>query len=170
MSSNYTPEEIAQAHRILYNEGIKMRYQVAGKEYVDKALANADNSFSKAMQEYVSESCWGSIWTRPGLPLKTRSFLNIVMLCCQNRSQELATHVKGAMNNGATEEEIKEVILQAACYCGMPSGIEGFRVAWKAIEEWRAAGGKEAEKKGDSHYVDEHRDMDLGERAKPEDV
>jgi 4-carboxymuconolactone decarboxylase len=153
MSEKYSPEEIAKAHKILYNEGIKMRYQVAGKEYVDKALANADNPFSRAMQEvsrqpipflpsnhppppsspilasltlskYVSESCWGSIWTRPGLDLKVRSFLNIVMLCCQNRSQELATHVKGAMNNGATEEEVREVVLQAACYCGMPAGME----------------------------------------------
>ncbi|SMR63218.1 unnamed protein product [Zymoseptoria tritici ST99CH_3D1] len=168
MSSNYTPEEIAQAHRILYNEGIKMRYQVAGKEYVDKALANADNPFSKAMQEVTS---------LPSLPSALPSFALLALNPRRqqiplrvNRSQELATHVKGAMNNGATEEEIKEVILQAACYCGMPSGIEGFRVAWKAIEEWRAAGGKEAEKKGDSHHVDEHRDMDLGERAKPEDV
>lgn len=169
MSESYTPEEIAKAHKILYNEGIKMRYQVAGKEYVDRSLAAADNPFAKAMQEvsstisphhsatllshsysispltleqYVSESCWGSIWTRPGLDLKVRSFLNIAMLCCQNRGTELATHVKGALNNGASEEEIREVILQAACYCGMPAGIEGFRVAWKAVEEWKAADGK----------------------------
>lgn len=98
MSQTYTPEEIKKAHEILYNEGIKMRYQVAGKEYVDKALANAQNPFAKAMQEYVSESCWGSIWTRPGLDLKIRSFLNIAMLCCQNRGTELATHVKGALS------------------------------------------------------------------------
>lgn len=70
------------------------------------------------------------------MELKTRSFLNIAMLCCQNRGTELATHVKGALTNGATQEEIREVILQAACYCGMPAGIEGFRVAWKAVEEW----------------------------------
>ncbi|CZT18820.1 related to uncharacterized homolog of gamma-carboxymuconolactone decarboxylase subunit [Ramularia collo-cygni] len=141
MASTYTPEEIKKAHEILYNEGIKMRNQVAGKAYVDKSLANA-TPFSQAMQEYVSESCWGSIWTRPNLPLKTRSFLNIAMLCNQNRGSELATHVKGALNNGATEEEIREVILQAACYCGMPAGIEGFRVAGKALEEWYAENGK----------------------------
>lgn len=86
----------------------------------------------------MTESCWGSIWTRPGIELKTRSFLNIAMLCCQNRGTELATHVKGALNNGGSEEEIREVILQAACYCGMPAGIEGFRVASKAVEEWKA--------------------------------
>ena len=158
MSANYTDEEVKHAHEVLFNEGLKMRYQVAGKEYVDASLKNGKGPFASAMQEvsglllqpdltacvltialkFVTESCWGSIWTRPGLPLKTRSFLNIAMLCNQNRSTELATHVKGALNNGATEEEIREVILQAACYCGMPAGIEGFRVAGKAIEEWKA--------------------------------
>ncbi|KAF2771842.1 protocatechuate 3,4-dioxygenase, P3,4O [Teratosphaeria nubilosa] len=144
MSKQYTPEEIQKAHEVLYNEGIKMRYQVAGKEYVDKSLAAADDPFRKPMQEYVAEACWGWTWARPGLELKTRSFLNIAMLCAQNRGTELATHVKGALNNGATEEEIREVILQAATYCGMPAGIEGFRVAGKATEEWNAGQGKKA--------------------------
>lgn len=79
------------------------------------------------------------------------------MLCCQNRGTELATHVKGALNNGASEEEVREVILQAACYCGMPAGIEGFRVAGKAVEEWKV----ERERKGQG----EGRDLDVGERA-----
>jgi 4-carboxymuconolactone decarboxylase len=105
----------------------------------------------------VTESCWGSIWTRPGLELKTRSFLNIAMLCCQNRGTELATHVKGALNNGGSEEEIREVILQAACYCGMPAGIEGFRVASKAVEEWKA----EQVRKGQSAEAD----LDMGQRS-----
>ncbi|KAL9534168.1 4-carboxymuconolactone decarboxylase [Sphaerulina musiva] len=164
MPANYTPEEIQKAHEILYNEGIKMRYQVAGKEYVDKSLAAASNPFAKAMQDYVSESCWGSIWTRPGLPLKIRSFLNIAMLCNQNRSTELATHVKGALNNGASEEEIREVILQAACYCGMPAGIEGFRVAGRAVQEWHEQKLREGEmSRGDQ---DRHYDVDVASRSK----
>ncbi|KAL1585805.1 hypothetical protein WHR41_05012 [Cladosporium halotolerans] len=144
MAANYSEEEVKKAHEILFNEGLKMRYQVAGKEYVDNALKNGTGSFAGAMQEFVTESCWGSIWTRPGLELKTRSFLNIAMLCCQNRSSELATHIKGALNNGASEDEIREVILQAACYCGMPAGIEGFRVATKAVDEWKSGQGKKA--------------------------
>jgi 4-carboxymuconolactone decarboxylase len=169
MVADYTEEEIKKAHEILFNEGVKMRYQVAGKEYVDAALKKRSDPFAGAMQDvritnisshilptnrptnrlffqFVTESCWGSIWTRPGLELKTRSFLNIAMLCCQNRGTELATHVKGALNNGGSEEEIREVILQAACYCGMPAGIEGFRVASKAVEEWKAERAKKEEK------------------------
>ncbi|KXS95286.1 hypothetical protein AC578_2587 [Pseudocercospora eumusae] len=171
MPATYTAEEIAQAHKVLYDEGIRMRYQVAGKEYVDNALKNAENPFSRAMQEYVSESCWGSIWTRPGLEKKTRSFLNIAMLCNQNRGSELSTHVKGALNNGASEEEIREVILQAACYCGMPAGIEGFRVAWKAIQEWNANHQKSSARDGGSgHNVDAHEEVDIAARAKGDDV
>jgi 4-carboxymuconolactone decarboxylase len=187
MPANYTEEEVKQAREVLYNEGLKMRYQVAGKDYVDASLKKGKGTIGQAMQEvrasspghlvahwsntskpdkapqYVTEACWGSIWTRPGLELKTRSFLNIVMLCCQNRGSELATHVKGAMTNGATEEEIREVILQAACYCGMPAGIEGFRVAAKAIEEWQAHKAREG------HASDPHADLDLSARLKPED-
>lgn len=85
----------------------------------------------------MTESCWGSIWTRPGLELKTRSFLNMAMLCALNRSTELGVHAKGALNNGATEEELREVLLQAACYCGMPAGIEGFKVVGKVIEDFK---------------------------------
>ncbi|KAK4544545.1 hypothetical protein LTR36_004117 [Oleoguttula mirabilis] len=137
MVADYSPEEVQKAHEVLYNEGLKMRYKVAGKEYVDKSLAAADNPFAKPMQEYVAEACWGWVWTRPGLELKTRSFLNIAMLCALNRGTELGTHVRGALTNGASEEEIREVILHAAGYCGMPAGIEGFRVAGKVVEEWR---------------------------------
>nr|OQO23347.1 hypothetical protein B0A51_12256 [Rachicladosporium sp. CCFEE 5018] len=164
MPAQYTEEEVKKAREVLFNEGIKMRYQVAGKEYVDTSLKNAKGSFAMAMQEYVTESCWGSIWTRPGLELKTRSFLNIVMLCCQNRGTELATHVKGAMTNGATEDEIREVLLQAACYCGMPAGIEGFRVAAKAIEEWKA------KQVNDGHAIDPHTDVDLSARLNADDL
>ncbi|GAB7332512.1 hypothetical protein MBLNU13_g04303t1 [Cladosporium sp. NU13] len=157
MVAHYTEEEIKKAHEILFNEGVKMRYQVAGQDYVDAALKKRNDPFAGAMQDFVTESCWGSIWTRPGLELKTRSFLNIAMLCCQNRGTELATHVKGALNNGGTEEEIREVILQAACYCGMPAGIEGFRVASKAVEDWKA----EQARKGQSLEAD----LDVGQRS-----
>ncbi|KAK3618287.1 hypothetical protein LTR56_024730 [Elasticomyces elasticus] len=139
MSVNYSAEEIKNAHEILYNEGIKMRYKVAGKEYVDRALKAADNDYARPMQEYVSEACWGSIWTRPGLDLKTRSLLNLAMLCALNRGPELEVHTRGALTNGATEEEIREVILQAACYCGMPAGMEGFKRTANAIAEYKKA-------------------------------
>lgn len=114
--------------------------------------------------QLVAEACWGSIWTRPGLELKTRSFLNIAMLCGQNRSTELATHVRGALNNGATEEEVREVVLQAAVYCGMPAGIEGFRVAKQAVQGWK----EEQERKG--HGMQESSDMGVADRVNMEDV
>ena len=89
------------------------------------------------MQELVTEACWGSIWTRPGLEKKHRSLLNIAMLCALNRSNELAVHVRGAVNNGASEVEIRETLLQAAIYCGVPAGIEGFKVAERVLNEMR---------------------------------
>lgn len=87
--------------------------------------------------QLATEAAWGSIWTRPGLDLKTRSLLNIAMLCALNRGPELAVHTRGALNNGASEVEIREVILQAAVYAGMPAGMEGTKVAEKAIIEWK---------------------------------
>ena len=131
--------------------------QVLCKTYEISLPCDAIKAIGTDSSQFVTESCWGSIWTRPGLELKTRSFLNIAMLCCQNRGTELATHVKGALNNGGTEEEIREVILQAACYCGMPAGIEGFRVASKAVEEWKA----EQVRKGQSQEAD----LDVGQRS-----
>jgi 4-carboxymuconolactone decarboxylase len=106
--------------------------------------------------------CWGSIWTRPGLELKTRSFLNLAMMCALNRSPELAVHTRGALNNGATPEEIREVILQASCYCGMPAGMEAFKVTAQVIGEWR----KEQEAKG--HEVDVHTDVGVADRVADE--
>ncbi|EMC96432.1 hypothetical protein BAUCODRAFT_122436 [Baudoinia panamericana UAMH 10762] len=160
MSDKFSAEEIKKAHEVLYNEGIKMRYQVAGKEYVDKALNAADNDFARPMQQYVSEACWGWVWSRPGLELKTRSLLNLAMLCALNRSTELAVHTRGALVNGATEEEIRETILQAACYCGMPAGMEGFKVTGRVIEEWKK------EQPAKAHNVEPHADVGLEQRAK----
>jgi 4-carboxymuconolactone decarboxylase len=160
MASNYTDQnadKVKEAHSTLYAAGHEMRNKVAGKEYVDLALSNATSDFARPMQEVhpplpslpnpkayaeetkqlATEAAWGSIWTRPGLDLKTRSLLNIAMLCALNRGPELAVHTRGALNNGATEVEIREVILQAAVYAGMPAGMEGTKVAEKAINEWK---------------------------------
>ena len=97
----------------------------------------------------MTEVCWGSIWTRPGLELKTRSLLNLAMLCALNRSTELGVHTRGALNNGASEVEIRETILQAAVYCGMPSGMEGFKVTERVIKEWKEEHGIKGEILGD---------------------
>lgn len=131
--------KVAAAHQVLFEEGNRVRRAVNGPAYVDAALAGATD-FSRPMQQLVSEACWGSVWTRPGLERKTRSLLNIAMLCALNRSTELATHVKGAVANGASDLEIRETLLQAAIYCGMPAGMEGFRVAERALREAKEEG------------------------------
>lgn len=123
-----------EAHKRLFEEGLKIRYEVAGKAYVDKSLANA-SSFSQPMQDLVTEAGWGMVWSRPGLERKQRSLLNIGMLCALNRGPELAVHVRGAINNGATELEIRETLLQVAVYVGMPAGLEGFRIAEKVLHD-----------------------------------
>lgn len=115
----------------LFEKGLKVRREVLGEEYVDKALNNVDD-FNRPMQELVTEYCWGSIWTRDGLPRKTRSLLNLAMLTALNRPHEVRAHVLGAINNGCTREEIMETLLQAAVYCGVPAGIDSFRTA-KAV-------------------------------------
>jgi 4-carboxymuconolactone decarboxylase len=112
----------------LFNQGLKIRRDVLGSEYVDKAIANADE-FSKPLQELVTQYCWGDVWNRPGLERKTRSLLNLAMLTALNRPHELKLHIRGALNNGVTKEEIREVFLQAAIYCGVPAGVESFRIA-----------------------------------------
>ena len=117
-----------------YERGLAVRKAVLGSEYVEKQLAGAD-AFSQPMQELVTEYCWGAVWGREGLPRKTRSMLNLAMLCALNRSQEFRGHVRGALNNGVTREEIREVLLQVAVYCGMPAGMEAFRVAREVFAE-----------------------------------
>lgn len=110
------PQSVAQAHQTLFSAGLQVRYEVAGKDYVDRALANGSSDFARPMQEYATEAGWGWVWSRPGLERKTRSLLNLAMLCALNRGPELAVHTRGALNNGASEVEIRETILQAACY------------------------------------------------------
>lgn len=132
-STPASSDTVAKAHKTLFDEGLKIRYEVAGKTYVDKALVSGSSEFARPMQELVTEACWGSVWSRPGLERKTRSMLNMAMLCALNRGPELAVHVRGALNNGASEVEIREVLLQVSIYCGMPAGLEGFKIAEKVI-------------------------------------
>jgi 4-carboxymuconolactone decarboxylase len=117
-----------------YGRGLEVRREVLGADYVDTAIDGA-SPFTRAMQELVTEYCWGGVWSRPGLDRRTRSLLNLGMLTALNRSHELAGHVRGALNNGCTEAEIQETLLQAAVYCGMPAGMEAFRVADRVLEE-----------------------------------
>ena len=121
----------------LFEKGIKLRREVLGAEYVDKSMQNVDE-FSMAMQEYATETAWGMIWSRPGLPRKTRSLLNIGLLAAFNRQHEFKLHIKRSFGNGVTKDEIKEVLLQIACYAGVPAGIEAFRWARDAIAEYEA--------------------------------
>jgi 4-carboxymuconolactone decarboxylase len=118
----------------LFKEGLEVRRAVLGREYVDKSLASAD-AYNMPFQELTTEYCWGKIWSRPGLPRKTRSLLNLAMLSALNRPHELKLHVRGALNNGVTPQEIQEVMLQVAIYCGIPASLDGFRVSREALLE-----------------------------------
>ncbi|MHB1508103.1 MAG: 4-carboxymuconolactone decarboxylase [Acidimicrobiales bacterium] len=122
--------------RQTYEAGLAKRRRVVGSEYVERALQDV-NDFTRPMQELVTEYCWGVVWSRPGLNDKTRSLLNLAMLTALNRSHELATHVRGAITNGATEGEIQEVLLQTAVYAGVPAALESFRVADRVLSELR---------------------------------
>lgn len=117
-----------------FEEGLRTRREVLGDDYVDRALANADD-FSLPLQEIVTEYCWDKVWNRPGLPRRTRSLLNIAMLSVLNRPHELRVHVAGALRNGCTPEEIREVLLQVTIYAGVPAGVDGFRVAREVLDK-----------------------------------
>ena len=116
-----------------YDRGLKVRREVLGADYVDKQIASADD-FNRPMQNLVTEYCWGAIWNRPGLDRRTRSMLNLAMLSALNRHHEFKAHVKGAVKNGVTKQEITEVLLQVAIYCGVPAGVEHFRLAREAFK------------------------------------
>jgi 4-carboxymuconolactone decarboxylase len=117
-----------------FNEGLAVRKAVVGAEYVERAFANATN-FDRPMQELVTEYCWGTIWTRPGLSRKQRSMINLAMLSALNRPDELAGHIRGAITNGCTPEEIQEIFLQVAIYCGVPAALESFKVGKRVLAE-----------------------------------
>ena len=124
----------APRNQALFEQGLSTRREVLGSEYVDASIKNATD-FNIDMQELVTQYCWGDVWNRPGLDRKTRSFLNLAMITALNRPHELKLHVRGAINNGLTKEEIKEVFLQAAIYCGVPAAIDSFRVASEVFKE-----------------------------------
>jgi 4-carboxymuconolactone decarboxylase len=126
-------DKVNKAHQTLYEHGEKIRREVVGDKHVDQSLAAGASDFARPMQELATEAGWGMIWSRPGLDRKTRSLLNIAMLCALNRMHELAVHVKGAVTNGASEVEIRETLMQVALYCGMPAGLEGVRVAERVL-------------------------------------
>ena len=123
----------------LFETGLEIRRAVLGRDYVDGAIAAADD-FNRPMQELVTEYCCGKIWGRPGLDRRTRSFLNLAMITALNRPHELKLHVKGAIRNGVSKAEIAEVFLQAAVYCGVPAAIDSFRVAREAFKEMDGEG------------------------------
>lgn len=118
----------------LFNQGLKTRREVLGAAHVDAALKGADD-FTLPLQELVTQYGWGDIWNRPGLPRQTRSLLNLAMLTALNRPHELKLHVRGAINNGVTKDEIREVLLQTAIYCGLPASIDAFRSAREVLDE-----------------------------------
>lgn len=120
-------------HKQRFDDGLKTRREVLGPAYVDKAMANVDE-FSKEFTEMLNTYCWNDIWNRPGLNRKMRSVLNLGMLCALNKEHELKLHIRGALNNGLTKDEIKEVFLQVAIYCGVPAAVVAFRAAKEVFE------------------------------------
>jgi 4-carboxymuconolactone decarboxylase len=125
-----------QRRKDLYEAGLRVRREVLGAEHVDKSLESG-SAFSRPIQDLVTEYCWGIVWDSEGLPRKTRSLLNLAILTALNRPHEFAVHVRGALTNGATEEEIQEVLLQTAIYVGVPAALESFRIAERVLQEPR---------------------------------
>ncbi|GAC1342411.1 MAG: carboxymuconolactone decarboxylase family protein [Acetobacteraceae bacterium] len=123
----------------LFERGLKVRKEVLGEDYVNKSIAGADE-FTRTMAEWSTEYCWGALWTRPGLDRRSRSIANLSMISALNRPHELKLHVKAAVKNGLTRDEIKEVLLQVAVYAGVPAGIDSFRIAREAFKELDEAG------------------------------
>jgi 4-carboxymuconolactone decarboxylase len=110
----------------LYERGLEMRKKVLGAAHVEQALANTD-SFSQPLQEMVNEYCWGAVWSRPGLQPRIRCMITVAMLAALNRPDELKTHIRAALGNGVTREEISEILLHANIYCGAPAAVDAFR-------------------------------------------
>ena len=120
--------------RQMFEKGLAIRRSVLGEEYVDNAIKTADD-FSRPLQELVTQYCWGEIWGRPGLDRKTRSLINLAMISALNRPHEVKMHIKGALNNGLTKDQIQEVFLQVAIYCGVPAAVDSFRLAREVFQE-----------------------------------
>ncbi|MEX2127654.1 MAG: carboxymuconolactone decarboxylase family protein [Xanthobacteraceae bacterium] len=117
-----------------YDTGLQIRTAVLGKDYVEKATRSADE-FNQPHQELVTEYCWGAVWGREGLSRKTRSMLNLAMIGILNRPHELRAHIRGALTNGVTKDEIREVFMQLTIYAGVPAGVDAFRIAREVFAE-----------------------------------
>jgi len=118
-----------------FDKGLEVRKAVLGAEFVQHALDAADD-FNRPLQELVTEYCWGAVWTREGLSRQIRSMLNLAMLTALNRPHELKMHVQGALRNGVTKTQIREVLLQATIYAGVPAGVDAFRIAREVLQEF----------------------------------
>jgi 4-carboxymuconolactone decarboxylase len=118
----------------MFEKGLSIRREVLGADYVDNAIRTADD-FNRPLQELVTQYCWGEIWGRPGLDRKTRSLINLAMITALNRPHEVKMHIKGALNNGLTKNDIQEVFLQVAIYCGVPAAVDSFRLAREVFKE-----------------------------------
>jgi 4-carboxymuconolactone decarboxylase len=123
-----------EMNKALYEKGLAIRREVLGAEYVDNSIKNATD-FNRKFQEMVTEYCWGAVWGREELTRRERSMINLAMLTALGRTHEVELHVKGALNNGLSEQEIAEVLLQTMIYCGVPAALDSFRAAKKAIAE-----------------------------------
>lgn len=117
-----------------FKAGLAVRKAVLGEAYVNQSLANVD-AFMAPIQQFLTENAWGTVWTREGLDRKTRSMLNLAMLTALNRPNELKLHIQGALNNGVTKEEMSEIFLQAAVYCGAPAGLDSFKIAQQVFKD-----------------------------------
>ena len=116
-----------------FDAGLATRKQVMGEAFVTKAFDNA-TPFTLPMQHYITRNAWGDVWQRPGLDLKTRSLITVALLTALGKQHELKGHVRGALNNGATAEEISEVLLHASIYCGVPAAVEAYRSAAEVVD------------------------------------
>jgi 4-carboxymuconolactone decarboxylase len=116
-----------------FDKGLATRREVMGDDFVDRAFGNA-TPFTQPIQEYITRNAWGDVWQRPGLDLRTRSLITVSMLVALGKQHELKGHVRGALNNGVTAEELQEVLLHASIYCGLPSAVEAFRTAAEVVD------------------------------------
>ncbi|CAN7313951.1 4-carboxymuconolactone decarboxylase [Acidovorax sp. LjRoot117] len=116
-----------------YEQGLTTRRQVMGDDYVDRALGNA-TAFTQPIQEFITRNAWGDVWQRPGLDRRTRSMITVAMLIAMGKQHELKAHVRGALNNGVTAEELQELLLHASIYCGLPSAVDAFRTAAEVVD------------------------------------
>ncbi len=124
-----------------FDVGLKIRKTVLGEAHVERSLSEVDD-FNRDLQNMVTGFAWGEVWSRPGLSLRERSLINLAFLTALNRPHEFETHLNGALNNGCTKEQIREVLLQAAVYCGFPASVDSFRIARRVLKERETKAGR----------------------------